>query len=469
MNISVRRTFLGLGVLLCMILSSSVSYRYFFVHRWSPARRAEDANWIATSGSWVDRQLCTWFGACGILHLNHANWVTHAVLSGDLLAGNGSSWDTHTFWLDGKEDPEHWSDDERALRNIPDYVLEHAPLVHLYSGEQYWPCDVAEHMHHTKPYFNDMPIGDKATRYNLSNLDTLEEWGRNAFLHSGDNVEAQPSWLTGKSNIPKEPKETVRHSNKKRQPSIARRSLEFDSPGEPLAVTDTSRVFDDLLAGPRDDKIDDIEHEQPANPRLSLDDILPMQRDSVHAQRPLNVDVGQTRLPGQPESQRQGGRSEAPVVMITVNKGNGIVDAFYFYFYSFNLGNKVLNIRFGNHVADWEHSAVRFQHGIPKAMYFSQHASGVAYTWEAVEKIGKRVSHIVFFDSSETKSNSCTSRLHIRLLAPMQCTLLPGYIHTFSHGVSCLIRPIEDHYGTRRSTYARIRMTQKGMCYEVPL
>ena len=73
-------------------------------------------------------------------------------------------------------------------------------------------------------------------------------------------------------------------------------------------------------------------------------------------------------------------------------KDDGVVDAFWFFFYSFNKSNSVFNVVFGNHVGDWEHTTVRFQHGVPKAIFFSEHSFGEAYTWEAVEKSGKRVS-----------------------------------------------------------------------------
>jgi hypothetical protein len=86
-----------------------------------------------------------------------------------------------------------------------------------------------------------------------------------------------------------------------------------------------------------------------------------------------------------------GGRSDAPAVLVVVPKGDGVVDAFWFFFYSYNLGNTVFNVRFGNHVGDWEHTTVRFHNGVPKAIFFSEHAGGEAYTYEAVEKIGKRV------------------------------------------------------------------------------
>lgn len=47
------------------------------------------------------------------------------------------------------------------------------------------------------------------------------------------------------------------------------------------------------------------------------------------------------------------GLSSAPAIIIWTEKPHGIVDVFYFYFYSFNLGNTVAGWRFGNHVGDW--------------------------------------------------------------------------------------------------------------------
>ena len=76
--------------------------------------------------------------------------------------------------------------------------------------------------------------------------------------------------------------------------------------------------------------------------------------------------------------------------IVTVDKGNGVLDAFYFYFYAFNQGNEVLGSEFGSHVGDWEHNMIRFQSGTPQAVWFSQHASGQAFTYQAVEKMGLR-------------------------------------------------------------------------------
>jgi Vacuolar protein sorting-associated protein 62 len=76
--------------------------------------------------------------------------------------------------------------------------------------------------------------------------------------------------------------------------------------------------------------------------------------------------------------------------IVTVDKGNATVDAFYFYFYAYNQGNQVLGMEFGDHVGDWEHNMIRFRDGAPQAMYFSQHASAQTFTYKAVEKMGKR-------------------------------------------------------------------------------
>ena len=106
------------------------------------------------------------------------------------------------------------------------------------------------------------------------------------------------------------------------------------------------------------------------------------------------------------------GLSSAPAIIIWTEKPYGIVDVFYFYFYSFNLGNTVAGWRFGNHVGDWgvlltsppsresaltltgsmvEHTMVRFVDGQPIKMFFSEHSGGSAYRFAAVEKIGRRV------------------------------------------------------------------------------
>ncbi|THH33205.1 hypothetical protein EUX98_g1011 [Antrodiella citrinella] len=72
------------------------------------------------------------------------------------------------------------------------------------------------------------------------------------------------------------------------------------------------------------------------------------------------------------------GYTVAPVTIIAVEKSGGIVDAFYFYFYSFDEGNNGPGHPPGSHIGDWEHSMVRFVDGAPSVLYISAHASGEA-------------------------------------------------------------------------------------------
>ncbi|TGZ81413.1 hypothetical protein EX30DRAFT_371415 [Ascodesmis nigricans] len=116
-----------------------------------------------------------------------------------------------------------------------------------------------------------------------------------------------------------------------------------------------------------------------------------------------------TTFPGAEDEETNDGRSSAPAIIIWVEKGPEIVDAFYFYFYSFNLGNTVAGWRFGNHVGDWEHNAIRFINGVPTSMHFSEHSGGAAYTFPAVSKIGDRP---VSFSAIGTHANYATPGIH---------------------------------------------------------
>lgn len=242
----------------------------------------------------INRSGYHWLELCG-----HSRWIARH--------------HTEDTYLDVVMSPEDLSNDSRVVREIPQYVLDYAPLVHLFSGEHFWPGDIAEHLFHVTPELNYTPIQGRLQYSNLTNLDKLNDFehGRHVYLTSNDNVEERPDWLAGERNIPDE--------------------------------------FDDDDGGGKS-----------------------------------GADELQMRS--------KGGRSNAPAVLVVVNKGKGIVDAFWFFFYSYNLGNKVFNIRFGNHVGDWEHTLIRFQHGKPQLVYLSEHNFGEAYSYDAVEKIGARVS-----------------------------------------------------------------------------
>ena len=239
-------------------------------------------------------------------------------------------WDAHIV------PPSSHANNSNSKSEVPQYVFDYAPLVHLFSGETFWPCDMVEHLNHTTPELTYDPIESLQGTLNLTNLDQLNDYdnGVHVYLTSDDNVEDRPAWLLGESNIPSD--------------------FSYKS-----------------------------------SPTFPLSSIL------------------RNRSPKAVKT--KGGDSDAPAVMLTVDKGNGILDAFWFFFYSYNLGNKVFNIRFGNHVGDWEHTMVRFQHGEPKAVFFSEHNFGSAYSYDAVEKIGKRVCPPISLDSCIRFSGSLTT------------------------------------------------------------
>ncbi|ODQ78602.1 hypothetical protein BABINDRAFT_162803 [Babjeviella inositovora NRRL Y-12698] len=84
---------------------------------------------------------------------------------------------------------------------------------------------------------------------------------------------------------------------------------------------------------------------------------------------------------------------DAPATVLVVDKGNGWVDAYWFYFYSFNLGPFVMGHGpYGNHVGDWEHSLVRFYEGEPVLVWMSAHGGGAAFEYETMEKYGPNLA-----------------------------------------------------------------------------
>jgi hypothetical protein len=271
------------------------------------------------------------------------------------------------FWTSGLEDPDTWTGKERLLREVPQYVMDYAPYVYLFSKEEFWPCDMAEHFVHTTPHLNYTPVSEKWRHPNLTTLGLLNKFGRNVFLKSNDNVEERPEWLGGSSNIPEVPAlpiDDFEHYPGRKSPLSWLPETGMPQDRDP-DFDKWWQLDDESSEGPTDDE--------------------PLRE---------NPKAKQEHCKQGPRTQEEsaGGRSGAPAVLVVVDKGKGVVDAFWFYFYSYNLGNKVFNVRFGNHIGDWEHSVIRFYNGEPKAMFFSEHNFGAAYSWEAVEKIGKRVS-----------------------------------------------------------------------------
>lgn len=81
------------------------------------------------------------------------------------------------------------------------------------------------------------------------------------------------------------------------------------------------------------------------------------------------------------------GYVDAPATLIVVEKPGDVVDAFWFYFYPFNLGPFVMGRGpFGNHLGDWEHTLTRFRGGKPELVWMSAHGGGTAYVWDSLER-----------------------------------------------------------------------------------
>ncbi|OAA52343.1 vacuolar sorting-associated protein [Beauveria brongniartii RCEF 3172] len=307
-----------------------------------PVKQERDRRWVNTSPYFVDRQACRWLTLCGLHHLRadpasreyrHKRHGQHPLNPPVPDVGHG---DRPTY-----------------SREIPDYVFKHAPLVHLYSGEQFWPSDMRDHITHMDVQLNSTLLDDAAP-WDLYTMGSLNNLDGSVFLYSKSDVESRPSWLHSRYNIPSA---FSRGAGSASYESADLNENAFTTtPHHPHTRPSDSGQSRAIRAQPTRQKVlAGAAHEQPA----------------VGAQG------------HKPDAH---GYSAAPAVLVLVDKDDGVLDAFWFFFYSYNLGQTVLTMRFGNHVADWEHCMVRFRHGVPQGMYLSEHEGGQAYAWEAMEK-----------------------------------------------------------------------------------
>ncbi|KUI60579.1 Putative vacuolar protein sorting-associated protein TDA6 [Cytospora mali] len=348
----------------------------------SPEDEKRDMAWVSSSPYWIDRQLCRWFSVCGV---HHMRWDDPAKprgppveYTGELELKRRSLEETNvrSSWEDAGKSANIGARSDKP-NDIPDYVLKHAPLVHLYSGEYFWPSDIAEHVEHTIPYVDKEPL-NTTEPISLANLYDLNAAPGMVFLTSKEDVEQRPEWLFSPGGEPKP----------------------FDEDGgidgriSPADGHDTND--DGQNAYSEDTTWWDVSKDKPLH-RISAPQEHFDRRDMLSKllrRRLLSGDSPQKPLPQPPSTPghkpNASGYSVAPAILVLVNKGSGILDAFWFFFYSYNLGQTVLNMRFGNHVGDWEHCMVRFENGVPRAMFLSEHEGGQAFAWSALEK--KRVN-----------------------------------------------------------------------------
>jgi hypothetical protein len=378
-----RRLFIAAVLIVASWFALTALHQHLDPNKTKTEEEREDARWIATSKYWLDRNACRWLGLCGIAHWHpdppggSKRYKPHVDLKrrGRIELPNDAEeehdW-SYAGWGDGfgepgRLSPDDFTNDDRVLKDVPQYVLDAAPLIHLYSKEEFWPSDITEHLLHTDPYANHTSLN--ITNHTLYNLHELNEGrrGRFVFMQSQDDVESRPSWLGSAYNKPKPYPDDDLEDDAETYPEF----FEAD-----VTQEDKETWFDPY--GPGQKTANPISSSsfrvQNSNPR----------RPSRRRRRDQSIILPPV-LPAIPQPSPSG-RSPAPAILIMVDKGHGILDAFWFYFYSYNLGTTVFNIRFGNHIGDWEHSLIRFHNGIPKAVFFSAHSGGTAYTYNAVEK-----------------------------------------------------------------------------------
>lgn len=345
--------------------------------------RLRDKQWVNSSPYWIDRQACRWLTLCGIHHVRSdpaAHLKPPKDDAGDLelvelrrrsfLAQYGKDeavprpaavdWEN----IGQRNGRQQAYSDGGKLQSVPDYVLKYAPLIHLHSKEYFFPSDIADHVEHMVPYVNGSAL-NISEALGLGDLHDLDAHPEPVYLTSEEDVEDRPPWLHSHVGLPK--------------PFVGEDgenggSDHRDADGRPSP-------------GPQKDGSTwwDVDKDHPirriSEPRRQVGGR--RGRRPLHARRDQKPMVPLVMPMYKPGSD---GYSDAPAVLVLVDKGSGILDAFWFFFYSYNLGQTVIKIRFGNHVGDWEHCMVRFENGVPRALFMSEHAGGQAYAWSALEK-----------------------------------------------------------------------------------
>ncbi|CAK7268815.1 Vacuolar protein sorting-associated protein 62 [Sporothrix epigloea] len=427
----------------------------------TPEEKRRDRQWVDSSPYWLDRQSCRWFGLCGLHHLrwdapalpSHPNkshnddghellrnlelrslfatnddyrWLSRESVGdeswevaghppGESEAGKSSNVDESRTELRKRSTQTsknaHIATDSTNT-DIPQYVLDYAPLVHLFSGENFWPSHIGEHVKHMIPYYNKTLIDEHGTiRPNgshpltLDNLyETLNHYPspNKVCLTSDVDVETRPEWLHSHDGIPTPFTDHGREDNDGGAPGNTnpdvRNGHDYEQPDHQFADDTTwfnvdkdhplNRISDprklptpqEVLAQRR------LKGPQEARARQLRQHRAGEERDK---QVVMNAPAARSVLSDplvhgyKPD---ESGYSEAPAVLVMVDKGSGILDAFWFFFYSYNLGQTVLKVRYGNHIGDWEHCMIRFENGVPRALFLSEHAGGQAYAWQALEK-----------------------------------------------------------------------------------
>ena len=87
----------------------------------------------------------------------------------------------------------------RKRDTLPSYAITYAPHAYLYSGEAYFPSDVATHLQNVSPEVNFTPISGAGS----VTLNNLNSYNSSVYLTANGTPSDNPAWITsgyGKPN-----------------------------------------------------------------------------------------------------------------------------------------------------------------------------------------------------------------------------------------------------------------------------
>jgi len=374
-----RRSAFVLGGLIALYLAIWFLFLVLNPNGPDPLKQRENEVWIATSHSWLDRISCRWLGICG-----GSNWLTSTWLfrREHKPQTNKSNHNHRHEWIDLGVNPGDWSKDEQASRKIPSFVLRHAPLIYLHEDEQWWPTDVADFMHHVQHRQEGRNEAFDVRLPTMNRYLPRDNLPGRAFLQSLDDPEELPDWITSTQNKPL--KEKDRH-----------RRTSLTGKGH-TTVRHT---------GSHNGRVTGEQHRSGGWSSGFMRSQKVLGTVPEHASLEEEFENGDHK-------DSPGYHSSAPAFLITVEKENNTVDAFWFFFYAFNRGARVTGIQYGNHVGDWEHVLVRFQNGTPTGAFLSAHEWGSAYDFDVLERHGTAQSRPVVFAGLGSHAHYATPGKH---------------------------------------------------------
>lgn len=91
----------------------------------------------------------------------------------------------------------------RKRDGLPDYAISYAPLTYLYSGEKWFPSDIAIHLENVQPEVNFTANGANGS----VTLDTLNNLSSDVYLTASDGpildpLDGTPAWLSSDYGTP---------------------------------------------------------------------------------------------------------------------------------------------------------------------------------------------------------------------------------------------------------------------------